>query len=124
MELRLDDVPVERLHDVFVSTGVERTVDVPDIVLGGAAHHLGAEPARQTAHFLQECYAVHSRHVQIEKHHVGKAAPAHVEGLLAVFRLGNLELHPFQDAARHLANDAGVIDHETGFHWPPPLPLA
>jgi hypothetical protein len=59
---------------------------------------------------------VHPRHAQIQEHHVGQPDPAHVERLHAVFRFGNLEFHPFQDAARDLANDAGIIDHETGLH--------
>jgi len=79
-------------------------------------HHFGAPASGQIPHFLQESHAIHLRHVQIEKHHVGKVDPTHVESLGAVFRLGNLELHPFQNAARDLANDAGVVDQETGFH--------
>src|SRR4051812_38344496 len=41
LEFRRDDVLVERLHDVFVGAGMQRTRDVRDVVLGGAEHHLG-----------------------------------------------------------------------------------
>src|SRR5262245_14529994 len=35
LELGLDDLLVERLHDVLVGAGVQRACDVGDIVLGG-----------------------------------------------------------------------------------------
>src|SRR5258708_5947878 len=41
LELGLDDFLVERLHDVFIGTGVKRARNVADVVLGGAEHHLG-----------------------------------------------------------------------------------
>jgi len=49
LELGLDDLFVERLHDVLVGTGVERARDVRDVVLGGAEHHLGPVTAGKPA---------------------------------------------------------------------------
>src|SRR5262249_40771591 len=40
LEFGRDDVLVERLHDVFVGTGMQRAGNVRDVVLGGAEHHL------------------------------------------------------------------------------------
>ena len=51
LELGLDDLLVERLHDVLVGAGMQRARDVRDIVLGGAEHHLRpvARPAAGAA---------------------------------------------------------------------------
>ena len=40
LELGLDDLLVERLHDVLVGAGMQRARDVSDVVLGGAEHDL------------------------------------------------------------------------------------
>src|SRR5262245_25406902 len=61
VELGLDDVLVERLHDVLVGAGVERARDVHHVVLGGAEHHLGHVASRQPAQRLEELVAVHHR---------------------------------------------------------------
>src|SRR6185437_4599609 len=65
--LRLDDVLVERLHDVFVGPGMQRARDVGDVVLGGAEHDLRAVAARHPPQRPQELVAVHLRHVPVEQ---------------------------------------------------------
>src|SRR3974377_666736 len=49
LKLGLDNLPVERLHDVLVGTRMQSARDVRDIVLGGAEHYLGTVPAGQPA---------------------------------------------------------------------------
>src|SRR4051794_14014157 len=121
VELRLDDVPVERLHDVFVRSGPHRLGDVGDVVLRGAEDDLRALAAGALAQLLEEIEAVHHRHVPIEEDRIRHGILADGEGLLAILGLGNGEVHSLQDAAGDLADDAGVVDDETMFHLCLPL---
>src|SRR5581483_251307 len=63
LELGLDDLLVERLHDVLVGAGVQRAGDVGDVVLRGAEHHLRPVAAGKPPQRLEELVAVHLRHV-------------------------------------------------------------
>ena len=102
LELRLDDLLVERLHDVLVGAGVQRARDVHHVVLGGAEHHLGDVAAGQAPQRFEELVAVHHRHVPIEQHGVGQLALAMRQRLLAVLGLGDLELQPLENATSDL----------------------
>src|ERR1700749_3388262 len=106
LELRLDNLFVERFHDVLVGAGVKRPRDVRHIVLGGAEHHLWPVAARETAERLEELVAVHLRHVPIEQDGVRKLHPAGAQRLLAVLGLGDLEFHALPDAAGGLSDGA------------------
>src|SRR5262245_31333428 len=57
LQLGLDDLLVERLHDVFVGAGMQRARDMRHIVLGRAEHHLGTVAAGQTPQRFQEIVA-------------------------------------------------------------------
>ena len=46
----------------------------------------------------------------------GNCSPAGLERLLAVLGFDDLEFEPFENAPRHLADDAGVVNDQTGFH--------
>ena len=46
LELGLDDLLVERLHDVLVGAGMQRASNMRDVVFGGAEHHLRADRRR------------------------------------------------------------------------------
>src|SRR2546423_6139034 len=116
LELGLDDIPVERLHDVLVRPRMQRARDVGDVVLGGAEHHLGPIAMRHPAQRTQEFVAVLLRHVPIEKHRVGHVAVAGFKRLLAALALRNLEFESFENSPRHLADDAGIINDQTGLH--------
>src|SRR3981189_1359355 len=74
LELGGDDVLVERLHDVFVGTGMQRARDVGDIVLGGAEHHLGRVATGHAAQIAEEFVAVHHGHVPVEQDRLGHGA--------------------------------------------------
>src|SRR6478609_5893904 len=116
LEFRLDDLLVERLHDVLVGAGVQRARDVRDVVLGGAEHHLGSVAAGQTAQRTQKLVAVHLRHIPVEQDRLRQLLFAGIERLLAVLGLHDLEFESFENSPRHLADDAGVVDDQTGFH--------
>src|SRR5215217_1234894 len=106
LEFGLNDFLVERLHDVFVRARTERPRDVRDIILGGAEHVYKHIAAGETAHRLEKVIAVHHRHVPVEQDRVGQCAAALLQRLLAVFCLRNLEVEPFENTPRHLADDA------------------
>src|SRR5712671_1025567 len=116
LELGLDDVLVERLHDVFVRARMERARDMGHVVLGGAEHHLRSVAAGKPTQRPQELVAIHLRHVPIEQHRVRQLALTRSQRLLAVLGLGDLELESFEDAPRHLADHARVVDDQTGLH--------
>src|SRR6202161_507082 len=119
LELGLDDVLVERLHDVFVGTGVQRAGDVGDVVLGGAEHHFRPVATGQPAQHPQKIIAVHFRHVPVEQDGVGQLPLAGFDGFLAVLGFHDLEMEPFEDSPRHLADDARVGDNQTRLHYVP-----
>src|SRR5207253_6531037 len=121
MKFRGDDLLVNRLHDVLVGAGVQRTRDMGDIVLGGAEHHLGHIAARHPAQIAQEFIAVHHRHVPVEQHGIGQSVLAGFQCLLAVFGLDDLEIQPFQDPPCDFSDDARVIDNQTCLHFQPLL---
>src|SRR6185437_12521018 len=104
-ELRRNDVLVERLHDVFVGSGLECARDMVDIVLGGAEHDLGHFSAGHAAQTGQKVVAVHDRHVPVKQDGVRQFTPAYLKRLLAVFRFDDPEIHVFQNAPRDLAHD-------------------
>ena len=92
LELRGDDVLVERLHDVFVGAAVERARDMIDAVFGGAEHHLGLIAAGHAAQMAEELVAVHHRHVPVEQNGLGHRALADDQRLHAVFGFDDLEI--------------------------------
>src|SRR5205085_2485245 len=116
LELGLDDFLVERLHDVFVGTCAERARDVSDIVFSCAEYDLGSVTAGQAAQRLEEVVAVHHRHVPVEQYRVGQCDAALLERLLSVLGLDDLEIETFENSPRHLADDARIVDHQTGLH--------
>src|SRR5262245_35273122 len=116
LELCFDDLLVERLHDVLVCTRVQRARDVRDIIFRGAEHDLGAVAVRHPAQHAQELIAVHLRHVPVEQHCIRHPRPAGFNRLLAVLGLGDLELEPFENSPRHLANDARIVNDQTSLH--------
>ena len=76
----------------------------------------GASPPGNSPQRAQELVAVHLRHVPVEQDRLRQLAPAGVERLLAVLGLHDLEFEPFENSPRHLADDAGVVNDQTGFH--------
>src|SRR5579871_4803387 len=62
LELGCDDVLVERVHDVLVGAGGERTRDVVDVVLGGAEHDPGSIAAGHAPEIAEKREAIHDRH--------------------------------------------------------------
>src|SRR5467141_4324301 len=98
LELRRDDVLVERLHDVFVGAGMKRARDVRDIVFSGAEHHLGLVAAGHAAQIAKEFIAVHHRHVPVEQDRLRQSALANLKRLLAVLGLDDLEIQTYQNA--------------------------
>src|SRR5438105_3472056 len=116
LELRGNDVLVERLHDVFVGPGMKRARDVGDIVFGGAEHHLGRIATGHAAEIAQEFVSIHDRHIPIEQDGVGQAALADFQRLLAVLGFDDLEIKALQDSPRDLPYDTRVIDNQTCSH--------
>src|SRR4051812_50166721 len=87
-----------------------------DVVLGRAEHDLWPIAAGKTTQCLEKIVAIHHRHIPVEQHGVGQCTTALFECLLAVFSLDNLEIETFENPPRNLADDARVVDYETGFH--------
>src|SRR6185437_14050803 len=116
LEFRLDDVLVERLHDVLGGPAMQRARDVGDVVLGGAEHDLRAVAARHPPQRPQELVAVHLRHVPVEQDRVRQPVLTRIQRHFAVLGLGDLEFQSFEDAPRHLADHARVVDDQTGLH--------
>src|SRR5579859_7370305 len=120
-ELRLHDLAVERLHDVFVGAGRDGFLDVLDVVLSGAEHDDRLFPTRQLAQFAEEIDAVHVRHVPIQQDRVRQFFHADVESDLPVFRFLRFEAQLLQDFLGHHADDLRVVDNQTGLHSHPSL---
>src|SRR4051794_40409889 len=116
LELRRDDVLVERLHDVFVGAAVERALDMIDAIFGGAEHHLGLIAARHAAQMTHEVVAVHHRHVPVEQNRLWHRALANDQSVHTVFGFDDVKTESFEDAARHFTNNAGILNNETRFH--------
>src|SRR6185312_14009747 len=116
LELSFHDLLVERLHDVLVCSGVERTCNMRDIVLGRAKHHFRTVASRQPAKRTQEVVAIHLRHIPVEQNSFRQLFPARFQRLLAILCFQDLEIEPFQNSPRHLSNDAGVVNYQTRFH--------
>src|SRR5260370_5685739 len=106
LELRCDDVLVERLHDVLVGAGLDGARDMVDAVFGGAEHHFGLIAAGHAAQMTEEFKTVHDRHIPVEQDGIGQAALADFQRLLAVLGFDDAEIHLFQDAPCDLADDA------------------
>src|SRR5262245_48445117 len=87
-----------------------------NVVLGGAEHHLRTVAVRHPAQQPQELVAVHLRHVPVEQHRIRHLGAADFERPLAVLGLGNLEIEPFENSPCHLANDARIVNDQTGLH--------
>src|SRR5688500_10423671 len=115
-ELGLDNLAVERLHDVFVGAGADRLLDVGDVVLGGAEHHHRRLPAIRLAQLAQEIDAAHHRHVPVQQDRIGHALQARVHGLATVFRLFDLEIETFEDLPGDHSNNLPIIHHQTALH--------
>ena len=116
LELGLDDVAVERLQDVVVGAGAHGAGDLCDVVLAGAEDDdrtLALWPAAQGR---QKLHACDHRHVPVEEDDVRHRLSAEVEGLLAVIGLGDGEIEILENAPRHFADDAGIVDDETMLH--------
>src|ERR1044072_63146 len=116
LELGFNDLLVDGLHDVFVRAGAERPRDMRHVVFGGAEYNLRRVAARHAAQCLEEVVAVHHRHVPVEQDGVGHCAAALLQRLLPVLSFRDLEVETFKNAPRHLADDARVVDHQTGLH--------
>src|SRR6185312_779866 len=84
LEFRLDDLLVERLHDVFVGTRVHRPRDMREIVFGRAEYDLRAVSMRHSPERPQELVAVHYRHVPVQEDRVRHFPHAYVERLAAI----------------------------------------
>src|SRR6476469_11136292 len=95
---------------------MECTGNMPDVILGGAEDNLWISASRHLPKFLQECVAIHHRHVPIEKDSVRHLATADGQGLLSVLRFGDAEGQSLQDAASHLSDDGGIVDDEAMLH--------
>src|ERR1700693_52790 len=108
---------------VYSLAPARRARPLRDVVVGGAEHDLGRVAARQFAQRTQELVAVHLRHVPVEQDRIGQMAPAGVERLLAGFGFHDLEFESFENSPRHLADDARVVNDQTGFHRTPSLSL-
>src|SRR6266576_2994483 len=117
LELRRDDVLVERLHDVFVGAAMHGARDMVDVVLSGAEHHLGLIAAGHATQIAEEFIAVHHRHVPVEQDRLGQATLADLERLLAILGFDDLEIQTFQDPPCDLSNHARVIDYQTCSHF-------
>src|SRR4051812_36886453 len=101
---------------------MQRTRDVGDIILSGAKHHLRPVAIGEPPQPAQELIAVHLRHVPVEQHGFWHLRAADFERLLAVLSLDDLKLQPFEDAPGHFADDARVINDQTGLHLEPHFP--
>jgi len=120
LQLRLDDLAIERLEDVVVGAGPHRPGDMADVVLAGAKDDGRPVAARHGAERGEELHPVHHRHMPVDQNHVRHRAAADGQRFAAVLRLADGEVEILEDAARHLADDAGVIDDEAMLH--PALP--
>jgi hypothetical protein len=112
----LNDIFVEGLHNLFVRTGLERTSDMCNVILGGAENDFGPVAAWKSPQRTQEVIAVHFWHIPIEQNRIRQFPLARLECLLAVLGLDNPELQTFQDSPRYFADDAGIIDDEARLH--------
>ena len=115
-ELRLDDLRIEGLHDVFVGAGTHRLGNVGKIVLGRTEHHFRRVTARLPPQRPQEVDAVHHRHVPVQQHRIGHPRPAGFQRLLAIRRFVGGEIEVLDNSPRDLAHDTGVIDDQATFH--------
>jgi hypothetical protein len=84
-----------------------------DAIFGGAEHHLGFIAARHAAQMSKEVVAVHHRHVPVEQNRLGHRALADFKRSSRRPRPRRSEIETFQDAARDLSDDAGIIDDQT-----------
>src|SRR6202034_156101 len=116
LELRLDNVLVERLHDVLVGASVKRPRDMCDVVFGGAEHPFRPIPAGKPPQHPQEIVAVHFRHIPVEQDRIRQLPFAGFDRLLAVLCFHDLEFETFEDSPSYLANDARVVDNQTSLH--------
>src|SRR3974390_792525 len=116
LELRLDDLLVERLHDVFIGSRVQRAGDVRDVVLAGAEHDFRAIPVRHPAQHAQELVPVHPGHVPVEQHGIRHLTAAGFRRPLAVLGFRDLEFQAFENATRHFADHARIINDQAVFH--------
>src|SRR5579883_1580133 len=123
LKFRLDDILVERLHDIFVGAGVERTRDVRDIILRGAENYFRLVSTGESTQRPQKFITVHFRHVPIQQDRVGNPRAAGLDRFLTVFRFRDLKLESFEDSPCDLADHAGVVHDQTRLHGVLALPL-
>ena len=116
LELDLQSLVIEGLHDVVVGARADRLADVRDVVLGGAEHHLGPVTAFALAKLGDELDPGHHRHVPIEQHHIGHRFGAFVEAFLAILGFLDPEAERFEYVSGNLADDPRIIDDKAGFH--------
>jgi hypothetical protein len=109
---------VERLHHVFVGSGVDRLADVSDVVLGGAEDDLGRAPVGPPAQLGEELDPAHHRHVPVEQDHVGHGLVALGERFLAVRGLVHRKAERLDNVPRNLADHPRIIDDQAILHGP------
>ena len=117
MKFRRHDFLVERLHDVFVGARARRARDVRNVVFGSAEHYPRRVTTGHAAQMAKEVIAVHHGHVPVEQHRFRHGPFADDQGVHTVFGLDDLKIESFQNTARDLSHDAGIIDNETGLHF-------
>src|SRR5690606_7506444 len=116
LQLHLQGIVIERLHNVLVGARFDRLANVGDVVLGRAEHHFRAASAIEPAEFRNELDAIHHRHVPVEQDQVRHAFAAFVERIPAVLGYADLEFEAFDDVPRDLADHPRVIDDQAVFH--------
>src|SRR3954447_3244781 len=117
-ELKLDveSLAVERLHDIFVRTGLKGGPDMSHVILGGAEHDLRLFAVAALPEQTQKLHAAHHRHVPIEQDDVRHLGFAAGQRFLAVTGFFNLEIQRFKDVPSDLPDHLGVVDDQTAFH--------
>src|SRR5205823_1544477 len=89
LELDVQRLAVEGLHDIFVRSRFERRADMGHVVLGRAEHDFRLIRMAALAKQLQELHPAHDRHVPVEEDDVGHLVLATRQGLLSVAGLVN-----------------------------------
>ena len=115
-ELAFQQGPVEGLHHIVRSTGLQRHGDGADVVFGGAIHHVHVFTTHIGAQELQELQPAHDRHVPVEQNGVGQFAPALLEGFLPVLCFIDDIVDVLENPPRHFPDNAGIVNNQAGFH--------
>jgi len=113
LELRADDVLVERLHDVFVGALLKREHDVLDVAVGGAKDNFRAITPWHRADCLEAIDTGNSRQIPVEQDHVRHRECTSRKRGLAIWSLATAEREILDDRTSKAALDATSIDYET-----------